>query len=118
METTVNEKNMVAFCGLYCKNCSKFKNGKCPGCEMNEKASWCTIRKCCIEKNIQNCAYCDEFVNLTDCKKYNNVFAKVIQFVTNTDRELCIQMIRENGVQSFIRHMDIIGKMSLPKQKK
>jgi hypothetical protein len=118
MEATIRETKSIAFCGLYCNNCNKFIRGKCPGCEKNEKATWCAIRKCCMDKAIQNCSECVEFSELKNCKKYNNVFSKVIQFVTSTDRELCIKIIREKGTDFFISEMDSNGKMSLPKKKK
>jgi hypothetical protein len=117
MKNNKQNENLIAFCGLYCKNCSKYSKGSCPGCEKNEKASWCAIRSCCIEKNILSCAECTDFQHLSECKKYNNVFSKVIQFVTRTDREQCIQIIRKNGREAFMLQMDVLGKMSLPKQK-
>jgi hypothetical protein len=117
MENNIQNKNLIAYCGLYCKNCSKYKQAKCAGCEKNEKASWCTIRTCCIEKGIQSCAQCSDFQNPSECKKYNNVFSKVIQFVTRTDRELCVKLIKEEGREAFISYMDKFGKMSLPRNK-
>ena len=118
MSNNLFNENPIAFCGLYCDNCGKFKNGKCPGCEKNEKATWCTIRKCCIEKNISSCADCTEIENMNECKKYNNVFSKVIQFVTRTDRAECIYMIQSQGREAFINHMQELQVMSLPKKKK
>lgn len=35
----------------------------------------CDIRKCCTEKNIENCAYCVDY----PCKKLDNVFQAVPQ---------------------------------------
>ena len=45
----------------------------CEGCtEDGRHFVWCvegcTIRKCCIEKEIENCAYCDDYV-CDDLKK-------------------------------------------------
>lgn len=110
--------NLIAFCGLYCANCSKQLKGKCPGCQKNEKASWCKIRSCCMEKNIASCAECQEYIFPNDCKKYNNVFARVIGFVSNTDRSKCIEMIRKEGADKFVLTMTENGKMSFPKSKK
>lgn len=115
MENSSSLENLIAYCGLYCKNCSKYIKKSCPGCEKNNKASWCAIRLCCIEKNISGCAECKEFENLSQCKKYNNVFARIIQFVTRTDREQCIELIKKEGREAFKIHMDNCGKMSLPK---
>lgn len=107
----------VAFCGLFCSNCSKFKNEKCPGCLKNDKASWCKIRLCCIDNGYSSCADCDKFTDVKQCVTYNNVFARVIEFVTRTDRSLCIQQIRNNGKDFLIDTMLENGKMSLPKEK-
>lgn len=38
------EKQNVAYCGLYCGACQSYTKGKCPGCDANEKATWCEIR--------------------------------------------------------------------------
>mgnify|MGYP001174253203 CR=1 FL=1 len=43
---------LVAYCGLYCGQCTKYLKGKCPGCKENEKASWCKTRSCCIENDF------------------------------------------------------------------
>jgi hypothetical protein len=117
MEDTAQNRNLVAFCGLYCGNCNKFKKSSCPGCMENAKAGWCKIRLCCMEKKILSCAECDEYVKPGECARYNNVFSKVIQFVTHTDRELCIDMIKKEGREFFISHMKDYGRMSLPKSK-
>jgi len=117
MENTTKKKNLIACCGLYCGNCSKLKKNSCKGCIENAKASWCKIRLCCIEKNILSCAECEDFPKPSECIKYNNVFSKVIQFVTRTDRELCIDMIKKEGREFFISNMQNYGRMSLPKSK-
>jgi hypothetical protein len=111
-------EHFIAYCGLYCANCSRFKKKKCPGCAKNEKASWCKIRTCCISKRILTCASCDEYKNVINCSKYSNVFATMIEFVTRTDRSRCIEMIKNEGEERFDAHMRIEGKMSLPKKKR
>ena len=117
-DSNAHTNKAVAFCGLYCGNCTRFKNGKCSGCMKNNKASWCKIRSCCIEKNISSCAECLDFSLVKQCSKYNNVFAKLIEFVTRTDRSLCIQKIKSEGKESFVLYMEKEGKMSLSKEKK
>ena len=46
----------------------------CDGClsegEHLGYCSMCEIRRCCIEKNLENCAYCDEYV----CKELERVY--------------------------------------------
>lgn len=95
----------VAYCGLYCGACKSFKKGKCPGCQSNEKATWCEIRKCCCKNNYASCANC-RIVSLQECKKYNNIFAKVIGFVTWTDRSKCVDLIKIMGTEGFAKMMN------------
>lgn len=104
----------VAYCGLYCGECGKFKKGKCPGCYANDKASWCEIRRCCKDNGYCTCADC-EIMPLDECKKYNNFAAKVIGFVSRTDRSRCIISIKEQGVVDFADDMKRKGKMSFKK---
>jgi len=50
---------------------------------------------------------------LKECKKYNNIFAKVIGFVTRTERSKCIDRIKTVGVAEFAAEMKLAGKMSI-----
>lgn len=108
------ENNGVAYCGLYCGECKSRKKGKCPGCYGNTKASWCEIRKCCKENGYDTCADCT-IMSLKDCKKYNNVFARIIGFVTKSDRGKCIYRIREIGIEAFAVEMSESAAMSMKK---
>lgn len=108
------ENNNVAYCGLYCGACKSFIKGKCVGCYGNEKATWCEIRKCCKEHNYPTCADC-QLMPLIECKKYNNIFAKVIGFLTRTERSRCIDRIKIIGVAEFAAEMKHAGKMSIKK---
>ena len=114
----IKDVNLIAACGLYCGSCGKLKRGKCPGCKENEKASWCKIRLCCIEKEINNCSYCIEFSNPKECTKYNNFIARAIEYVFITDRSLCIESLKEDGEEKFVQLMSDKGWVSMPKKKK
>jgi len=94
------DKNLVAFCGLYCGACRSFLSGKCPGCKDNVKATWCDIRKCCLENNLLSCSDCNK-IEVKECKKYNNFVSKIIGFVTHSDRSACIVRIKEIGYNNF-----------------
>ena len=107
----------VAYCGLYCGECGKFKKGKCPGCAGNEKATWCTIRKCCIENGYKSCAECT-IISLAECKKLNNFIGKTIGLLFNSDRMACLARIKEAGTLQFATEMEASGRMSLPRRKK
>jgi len=108
---------LIAYCGLYCAECRKYKNGKCPGCAENQKATWCTIRTCCIDSGYKSCAECT-IMPLAECKKFNNAIGKVIGFVFNSDRAAGVARIKEVGAAQFAAEMDAAKRMALPRRKK
>lgn len=114
MEKYSANVEQIAFCGLYCGSCRKFLTDKCPGCEKNEKAAWCKIRKCCIEKNLKSCAECTE-KTLKECKYFTNIIASIFSFVFRSDRYKCIDYIKEHGYESFSEYMAEEKKMAMPK---
>ncbi|PLX18453.1 MAG: hypothetical protein C0597_06240 [Marinilabiliales bacterium] len=111
------KKDLVSFCGLYCGSCGKYQKGKCPGCAKNERANWCKIRACCIEKRINSCSECNEFSNVKDCKKFDNFIAKLFELVFKSDRKAGIQMIKKDGYDCFARYMAENQLVSMKKQK-
>ncbi len=111
-EITVDTKKIAA-CGLYCGACKKYRMGKCPGCHENEKASWCKIRKCCIEKGFHTCAECE--MDVKDCRLHNNLIGKFFAFVFRSDRPACIRYIRKNGEQAFAEEMTKRGEQTIKK---
>ena len=111
-EITVDTKKIAA-CGLYCGACKKNRMGKCPGCHENEKASWCKIRKCCMEKGFHTCAECE--MDVKDCRLHNNLIGKFFAFVFRSDRPACIRYIRENGEQAFAEEMTKRGEQTMRK---
>ncbi len=112
----VNTK-LVSYCGLYCGSCGKYTKGKCPGCAENEKATWCKIRKCCIEKGINSCAQCDEFSDVKDCKMFDNFVAKMFEFVFKSDRKAGVKMIKDSGYEEFAKYMTENKLVSIKKEK-
>ena len=122
-EITVDTKKIAA-CGLYCGACKKYLMGKCPGCHKNEKASWCKIRKCCIEKGFHTCAECERLrvgerssgmMDVKDCRLHNNLIGKFFAFVFRSDRPACIRYIRKNGEQAFAEEMTKRGEQTIRK---
>jgi hypothetical protein len=111
----VADKNLLAFCGLYCGACRSYLAGKCPGCKQNQKASWCKIRSCCLEGNLQSCADC-KTVELKDCRKYNSFISKVIGVVLNSNRSACIERIKLAGYDGFAREMADGKRQTLPRK--
>ena len=119
MNTTTEEKiKLISFCGLYCAECPKYKKGKCTGCLEYNKATWCKIRTCCLEKNIKSCADCDEYSNIKECKKFNTFIGKLMERVFNSDRVAALEMIRDNSYDHFVSFMSDNNLVTLPRRKK
>ena len=112
IEITITPQQIAA-CGLYCGACKKFLKGKCPGCKENDKASWCKIRKCCIEKDFHTCAGCK--IDVKACRLHNNLIGKFFAFIFRSDRPACIRYIRENGEQAFAEEMTRRGEQTMRK---
>ena len=113
MSEIKNDPALVAFCGLYCGACGKYKKGACSGCAGNEKATWCKVRSCCLEHEYKSCADCTEFSNAMDCKKLNNFMSKIFGFIFRSDRPACIAKIKEIGVEAYAAEMAEKGMQSI-----
>jgi len=111
-EIAVNP-SLVAHCGLYCGACPSYLKDRCPGCHENEKATWCKIRSCCIENEYASCADCSQFDEPRDCKKFHNLFSKVIGFVLRSDRPACIDQIENRGLEGHAQAMAELGRVSI-----
>jgi hypothetical protein len=104
-KTVAIDKNLIAKCGLYCGACNKYLNGKCPGCEHNTNASWCKIRLCCTENGYKSCADCVLYKDIKQCGKFNNLMSKLFGILFNSDRNACIERIRELGYEQYAAEM-------------
>lgn len=107
MKEIVNDKNLVAYCGLYCGACDKFRRDKCKGCHENNKAAWCKIRTCCIQNNYLSCADCSTHQDPQQCKLFNNLISKIFSLIFKSDRKSCIEQIRRNGIDSHASEMSM-----------
>lgn len=103
MKTIEVNKKMIAACGLYCGACRKYLVGKCVGCRLNEKATWCKIRTCVQQHEYSSCAECSK--DVTKCKIYSNLIGKIFAFVFRSDRPACIRYIKEHGENAFAEEM-------------
>ena len=115
LKEIVADKDLVAFCGLYCGACRSYLSGKCPGCKENSKAGWCKIRSCCMENNLQSCADC-KTTELKDCKKYNTFISKVISMMLNSNRSACIDRIKLVGYDGFAAEMAASKRQTLARK--
>ncbi|HOZ55658.1 MAG: hypothetical protein BWY51_00254 [Parcubacteria group bacterium ADurb.Bin316] len=109
------DKNLVAYCGLYCGACKKFINKKCAGCKENVKATWCKIRTCCIENKYSSCADCATYKVANDCKKFNNPISKLFSLIFKSDRNASIARIKETGTEQYAIEMAKKNVMSIKK---
>jgi hypothetical protein len=105
MKDIISDTRLVAYCGLYCGACRRFLKGKCPGCHDNVKASWCGIRKCCIELGYSSCADCAEFTDPSGCKKFDNFISKIFGLIFRSDRRACIMQIKDLGLKGHAENM-------------
>jgi hypothetical protein len=113
-EVTV-DKNMVAYCGLYCGACGQYLRGKCGGCAKNEKATWCSIRKCNKEHAWAGCSDCTSFTDVNECRKFNNLMSKIFAFIFRSNRKACVERIKAVGRDKFAEEMAALKKHSLPR---
>lgn len=104
MKEIKSDKELIAYCGLYCGACKKYLSEKCPGCKKNEKASWCKPRKCCAENNYSSCADCTKMA-IDDCKEFNSFIAKMFSIIFRSNRKACISKIKDIGYDSFANEM-------------
>jgi hypothetical protein len=110
------DKNLVAFCGLYCGACGQLLKGRCKGCSQNAKASWCKIRACCMEHHYSSCAECKEFGCAGECRKFNNFMSKIFSFIFGSDRQACINRVKDVGAQKYALEMAAQGLQSIKKR--
>lgn len=103
MKSIQANKRLIAACGLYCGACRKYLSEKCPGCNMNDKATWCRIRSCVLSRGFHTCAECSG--NVTECKKYSNLIGKIFALLFRSDRPACIRYIRDHGEDAFAKEM-------------
>jgi len=114
-KTIIADKNLIAYCGLYCGACRSYLAGKCLGCQKNEKASWCKIRQCCGNNQYKSCSDCNQ-IELKDCTKYNNFISKIIGFVLRSDRSACISRIKKIGYDNFAAEMAINKQVTIKRK--
>ncbi|MBF0120241.1 MAG: DUF3795 domain-containing protein [Desulfobacterales bacterium] len=105
MKEIIADKSLASYCGLYCGACRRYLNDSCPGCPKNDKASWCKVRMCCIEKKYLTCSDCKEINNLSECTKLNNLISKIFSLIFQSDRIACLNFIKEKGIDEFVSYM-------------
>ena len=104
MRQVVN-KDLIAYCGLYCGACQRYLSEKCNGCRVNEKAGWCKIRICCIDNEYLSCADCKITADANNCKNFNNIISRLFALIFRSNRKACIDIIKEKGYDHFAGEM-------------
>lgn len=102
--------SLVSYCGFYCGACPKYTKGQCSGCRGDSPTCGagykaCKVRPCCIGNGYVSCADCNEYKNVRDCKIYNPLLIRFGQFITGTNRRKGIDMIKEKGIDDFVKYM-------------
>ncbi len=113
----VNDPELIAYCGLYCGSCSRYKKGKCQGCKKNNKASWCKVRSCNIDSQLTNCAHCSD-ISINQCKKLNNPVGKIFEIIFGSNRLASLNYIKDNGEDLYTKKMCSLGQMSIKRAQK
>ena len=109
-EQAIGDEQLIAYCGIYCKECSLFKSGKCAGCRGDSAKcaagyKKCQVKPCCVENGFFTCADCTKYASVKDCKKYNPLLLKIAAWVQSTSRSKAIEMIKEKGRPAFLAYM-------------
>lgn len=116
MKDVTANKDLVAYCGLYCGACGSYLKGRCPGCRENAKAGWCPQRKCCAEHQYATCADCKELADAKDCRHFNTLIAKTMSLLFNSNRPAGVRKIRDLGPEGFAAFMAERKLMKLPRR--
>lgn len=118
MKQKIADKNLVAYCGLYCGSCKKYLLEKCPGCAQNEKATWCKIRSCCMKDKYFSCADCQKHKQIADCKNFKSFISKFFSLLFNSDRVACVDMIKKIGRENYAEEMSKREDMTIKRWRK
>lgn len=73
----------ISYCGLNCLNCSIYKSKICTGCKIKKKDWGCSIRKCCNDKELEDCYKC----KIINCTQYKKIIYKLARPFMTIDLE-------------------------------
>jgi hypothetical protein len=106
------QEPIIAYCGLVCSNCGAYLKDRCAGCHSDKPMNRnCSMKACAMERGYTTCAECDEFTDLKQCNKLNNLVSKFFGFIFGTDRIGNLERIREGGLPAFREKATNSGKM-------
>jgi hypothetical protein len=94
----------IGCCGAYCGTCPEYRKARCRGCkigyesgERDIRRARCRMKICCIEKGLETCADCDDYVG---CRNIREFYGKNA-YKYRKYREATL-FIRERGYQAFL----------------
>jgi hypothetical protein len=104
---SVEARDLVGCCGLYCGLCTKFQSkakSRCIGCKLGEQHSWCSIWNCCVKRHgFETCAECPE---VPSCEIF--LRRKVVEWIPAPDN---LRQIAEMGAESWLEKQE--GRQAL-----
>ncbi len=106
MAEMADKTQLVAYCGLYCGGCGRYKKGKCKACKLGGGFSRCKVRICATDRGFQSCAECAEVI---ECKEFNSFISKVFAFIFRSDRKGSLAQIRDMGIEKWAEERDVSG---------
>jgi hypothetical protein len=90
--------------------------GELPGLPRERQGHVVQDKACCGDHGHATCADCKDFTDPDDCRKFNNLIAKVIGVVVNSSRRACVLKIRELGIAEFASFMAGSRRQTLPRR--
>lgn len=97
----LQNKDLIAPCGLYCGECSAFQDGSCGGCISRKGlclkyTKICKIYSCCVDKKgLRVCSECKEF----PCGKFTAFFDTLTWYNEVVGN---LQRIEKIGIEKFL----------------
>jgi hypothetical protein len=96
-------RELLGCCGAYCGPCKAFKENFCKGCKLGYKngerdisKAKCKMKICCMGKNLNSCADCDEYSSCKIMQEFHN--KKGYKYKKYKE---AIEYIRKNGYEKF-----------------
>lgn len=98
-------------CGAYCRTCKVFAAKACKGCKIGYEngerditKAKCSIKRCCMEKQLFSCADCPEYDECPTIQEFHNH-----QGYKYGKYKQAIEYIRANGYEKFFQLADAWG---------
>lgn len=101
-EIKLNDRNLLAPCGLYCGECQALQDGRCGGCISRQGlclkySKICKIFDCCINENkFRFCYECSKF----PCRNFN--FFKDEKYDGFSEVVNNLKEINKIGVENYL----------------